>query len=361
MNAEPLAISKLDSAEGALRRSPVVSIVIVNTNELHHLRRCLPAIDRQAYPNYRVLLIDNNSTDGSLEWVRLNHPGVQIVENGRNLGYAGANNVGFQHAAGDYVAVLNPDTEVAADWLDLLVEVCESDSTIGLATPQVLHMDRPAAVNACGNDVTYTGLTFCRGLDQPAEDFEQVEDVPAVSGAAFVIRKSVLDQIGGFDESFFVYYEDTDLSLRAQLAGYRCVCVPAAKVLHKYVFKLSPRKCFYQERNRYYALLKLLRWPTLLAMLPGLLISEVLVWGYLLMRGPSFLLAKLSSYASLLRCFPRLLADRRRVQKLRRVGDRALVRSFGSRLTLAQTSTSEISNPGSMASNVGQRRSLRSA
>jgi GT2 family glycosyltransferase len=96
----------------------------------------------------------------------------------------------------------------------------------------------------------------------------------------------VLDEIGPFDESFFVYFEDTDLSLRAQLAGYECLYVPKALVRHKYVFKLSPRKCFFQERNRYVALLRLFRWPTLVALVPMFLLSELIVWGYLVLRGP---------------------------------------------------------------------------
>ena len=102
-------------------------------------------------------------------------------------------------------------------------------------------MDHPDRINACGNDVTFTGLTFCRGLDQPVAEYTSVERVAAVSGAAFVIRRKVLDEIGPFDESFFVYFEDTDLSLRALLAGHDCLVVPQAIVRHQYIFKLSPQ------------------------------------------------------------------------------------------------------------------------
>jgi hypothetical protein len=184
-----------------------------------------------------------------------------------------------------------------------------------------------------------TGLTFCRGLDQARDEFPLPERVAAVSGAAFVIRKEVLREIGPFDETFFVYFEDTDLSLRALLAGYDCLYVPTAIVQHKYVFKLSPRKCFYQERNRYVALLRLFRWPTLLALVPSLLLSELIVWSYLLLRGPQTMWAKFTSYFAVFASLPRIVRHRRRVQALRRVSDRVILVRFGTRLTLAQTAS----------------------
>ena len=262
-----------------------------------------------------------------------------VIRNERNLGYAGANNVGFEHAQGELIAVLNPDTEVDADWLIEIVAALEANPRAGLATPKVVQMDRPDRINACGNDVTFTGLTFCRGLDQRIDKFMSPERVSAVSGAAFVIRKDVLDEIGPFDESFFVYFEDTDLSLRALLAGYECLYVPRAWVQHKYIFKLSPRKCFYQERNRYVALLRLFRWPTLVALVPLLLLSELIVWGYLVLRGPRQMWAKLQSYFAVLAALPQIVRQRREVQALRRVRDRDILARFGRRLTLAQTSS----------------------
>jgi GT2 family glycosyltransferase len=328
-----------DDRRLAIGAPPLVSIVIVNTNELHHLQRCLPALFRQTYPNYEVLIVDNASTDASIEWVAETYPQATIIRNQANLGYAGANNVGFDHARGEFIAVLNPDTEVDPLWLVELVAVLQASPEIGLVTPKVVHMDRPAAINACGNDVTITGLTFCRGLDEPADRFNELQRVPAVSGAAFVIRHDLLDRIGPFDKSFFVYFEDTDLSLRAQLAGYTCVFVPRAIVRHQYIFKLNPRKCFYQERNRYVTIFRLFRWPTLIALTPAMLLSEVIVWGYLVLRGPRIMWAKLCSYAGVIAALPQVISDRRRLGAIRGVPDREILRQLGTRLTLAQTAT----------------------
>ncbi len=323
---------------------PRVCIVIVNTNELHHLRKCLPAIYAQDYSNFEVLIVDNVSTDGSLEWVAANFPAARIVRNKSNLGYAGANNVGFDNATGDYVAVLNPDTQVEPAWLKELVGALEADPAAGLATPKIVHMNRPEFLNSCGNEISITGLTFCRGLDQPVSAFSKPEKLSAISGAAFVIRRDVLARIGGFDESFFIYYEDTDLSIRALIAGYDLLYVPTAVVKHLYIFKFSPRKCLFQERNRYSSLLKNLRWPTLLILTPALMLSELIVWGYLCLRGPAHMWAKLKSYFAVLGSAGRILSERKKIQTLRRARDRDITARFGRTLTLAQTASPWIAN-----------------
>jgi GT2 family glycosyltransferase len=315
---------------------PRVSIILVNTNELHHLKPCLHSIFQQTYPNFEVLLVDNASTDGSLEYVREAYPSVKIIQNTTNLGYAGANNVGFKHANGELVAVLNPDTRVNPDWLIELVPLMQAQQ-IGLATPKILLFDQPNLINTCGNQVTFSGLTFCRGLAQARQCYPVPEIVSAVSGAAFVIQKSLLDQIGGFDERFFLYYEETDLSLRAALAGYSCLYVPAAIVYHQYTFKFSPQKAFYQERNRLFCLLKTFRWRTLLALLPSLLVAEIVAWGYACLHGPGHLVQKFCTYTWLIANRSQVLAARRTVQALRRVSDRAILEHFDCRLNFTWT------------------------
>ena len=320
-------------------RLPKVSIIIVNTNELHHLQRCLPSIFKQRYPNYEVIVIDNASVDGSINYIEENFPTIRVIQNKVNLGYAGANNVGFQKADQKYIAVLNPDTEVDSNWLQELINALENNKKAGLATPKILLMDKPQKINACGNNITYSGLTVCRGLEQPAEKYTKPDVVSAVSGAAFVIKREVLEKIGGFDESFFIYYEETDLSLRALLAGYQCLFVPTSIVLHKYAFRFTPKKCFYQERNRYYSLLKTLKWPTFFALLPELLLSELLAWGYVLLKGPEHIESKFRSYLWLIQNRSLILESRRKTQKLRVSSDRTILKTFSHQLTFAQTTS----------------------
>ena len=151
------------------------------------------------------------------------------------------------------------------------------------------------------------------------------------------IKRSVLEKLGGFDEGFFMYYEDTDLSLRAVLAGYTCLYVPTSVVYHQYTFRFSPLKCFLQDRNRYVALLKTLRWRTLIVPLPSLLLSELVAWGYAFLRGLQHVLSKFRSCLWLIRNFSKILEARSRIQVLRKVDDRVILARFSHRLTFAQT------------------------
>jgi GT2 family glycosyltransferase len=317
--------------------SPRVSVIIVNTNELHHLRKCLPAVTRQSYPDYEVIVVDNASTDGSLEFIEREFPAVRIVRSSTNIGYTGANNLGFQASNAAYLAVLNPDTEVDEDWLGELVGALEARPDVGLATSKILLMDQPDVINACGNVISVAGLTFCRGIGRPANEFSRVEEVPAVSGAAFLIRRSTLQEIGPFDADFFIYLEETDLSLRALLAGYKCLYVPTSKLYHKYIFKFSERKCFDIEKNRYYMLAKSFRFRTLLLISPILLFAELLIWGFMLTKGPRYVWQKLRSYAWLWHNRSKIRAAHAATQKIRRISDRALFLQLAPRLQFEQT------------------------
>jgi len=313
-----------------------VSIVIVNYHTAAHLPRCLGSLAALSYPDYEIILVDNSPGDGAAEYVAEHFPDVVVVRSETNLGYAGGNNLGFQYATGDYVAVLNPDTWVDARWLSELVAALEADPAAGMATSKILMMDDPSRVNTCGNEITFTGITVCRGLGQPADRYNAVEVVSAISGAAFLIRRAVLDEIGAFDAEFFLYYEDTDLSLRAMLAGYHCLYVPTSIVHHQYVFKFSALKCYYQERNRYVSLLRTLRWRTLCALTPCLLASEAIAWGYVLLSGREHAWSKLRSYGWIVQHRQEILAARRRIQASRRVDDGVLLQRFSARLSFTQ-------------------------
>ena len=181
--------------------TPLVSVIIVNINGRHHLAKCLPAVTRLDYDNYEVIVVDNDSLDGSPAYIAQHFPSVRVIESSTNLGYAGANNLGFLLARGDYLAVLNPDTIVEDRWLSELVKALEANPKAGLATSKIFMMDDPSRINACGNQITVSGITYCRGVGSPAIEFAAEEDVTAVSGAAFIIRRSVLEEVGPFDQN----------------------------------------------------------------------------------------------------------------------------------------------------------------
>jgi GT2 family glycosyltransferase len=317
-------------------RQPRASIIVVSTNELHHLRDCMPSLARQSYREFEILLVDNGSTDGGPEYVERDFPSVRVLRNGANLGYVGANNRGFAEAVGEYLVVLNPDTEVAPNWLGELIRTMDRHPEAGMATSRICHFGRRDLINTCGNDVHITGLAFCRGLDEPVEAFDEPARVAAVSGCSFIIRRSVLEDVGGFDRDFFIYLEDTDLSIRVNLAGYEIRYVPGSIVYHKYLLKLGPQKFFFLERNRLVLLAKNFRWSTLAALCMALLLSEAMTWTYAALHGREYVLAKWRTYAWLFRNWSGVLQRRAAVQRRRRIGDRELLRLLAWRFPLGQ-------------------------
>ncbi|MPZ17098.1 MAG: glycosyltransferase [Luteitalea sp.] len=342
------AMPAASSATAALATplaTPLVSVVVVTHNSADDIACCVSSLGSQTWSHWELIVVDNASTDDTVARVQASWPQARLIRRDENVGYAAGNNMGFRHARGDVLAVLNPDTRVAPGWLEPLVEALGRDPQVGLATPKIALIDRPSLINTCGNAVTFAGLTVCRGLEAPVTAYTQAEDVAAVSGAAFVIRRDVLEAIGGFNESFFTYYEDTDLSLRARVAGWRCRFVPASLVQHKFHFRMSPSKCYWIERNRYAALAQNLRWPTLLALLPALAFSELVVWTYVIGGGPGLIAAKLRSLRWLLTHTGEIRRNHRVVQRLRRTPDRELLRSFTSKLTLTQTVPPVIARP----------------
>lgn len=317
--------------------APRASVIIVNYNGQDYLDACLRSLGGGDDPEYEIILVDNASSDGSAEHVAAHYPRVQLIRSESNLGFGAGNNLGAKEARGEYLAFLNPDTTVEPGWLEPLISVLESDPGIGLATALVLLMDEPDRINTCGNDMHLTGLTLCRGMGAHRNTLSTESEVSAVSGAAFAARRDLFKDLGGFDESFFLYVEDSDLSLRARLAGYRLVCVPQAVVHHDYRLHFGPQKTFYQERNRTVMLLKSFRWPTLLILSPALVLGEVVTWGFLLLRERGQWSQKLRALGWIVRHWGRILECRRHTQALRQVRDRELLRPLVYKLSYEQT------------------------
>lgn len=318
------------------------SVIIVNYNGGQYLEQCLATLLPTIGPEDEVLVVDNGSTDGSADRVEREFPSIRVVRSSVNGGFGYGCNLGASRARGEYLVFLNPDTTVKPGWLEGLILALD-DPQIALATPCILLMDAPERVNTLGNDVHYTGLAFCRGIGASRPVTGGIEDVAAVSGAAFAVRRQVWEALGGMDEAFFLYVEDTDLSWRAALAGYRCVVVPQSVVHHCYTLRFGPDKIFYQERNRYRMLLKCFRRPTLLLLLPALLLAEIVTWGFVLTRYPHRWREKWRAWVWTARHWRETMARRWEVQAVRRASDRALLARCTHRLAYAQA------HPGRLA------------
>lgn len=329
------------------------SIIIVSYNGWQDLERCLASLENAgtfASKDYEVIVVDNCSTDDSPQQVEWNFPSVRLVRSSRNLGFGEGNNLGAQLARGEVLVFLNPDTTVAPDWLKPLLQALESDATAGMATSRILMMNDPERVNTCGNDLHLSGLSLCRGLGETGSNSKPdgFVQVAAISGAAFAIRRELFERIGGFDETFFLYMEDTDLSVRVQIAGYCCVYVPDSVVYHDYELNFGPMKTYYQERNRYLMLFKSMRWATLFVLLPALLLAEAVTWGFILLRDRARFKNKLFAYVWVIYWWREILEKRRQTQRLRRVPDRVLLLRMTSTLDFAQVGSGWVANVSHM-------------
>ncbi len=216
---------------------PRVWVVIVNWNGREDTLACLRSLESLDYRGHDVLVVDNGSQDGSVEAIRASFPSVTVMENGRNLGFAGGNNVGIAHAVdrgADYVLLLNSDTEVAPGLLSALVEVGEADPTVGMLGPKIYYYDAPNVIWSAGGTVDAWGRTGHLRADEPDDGSpEGVRLVDYVTGCAILVKRCVVERIGAFDERFFAYFEETEWCARARRAGYKVAYVPSGVVWHK--------------------------------------------------------------------------------------------------------------------------------
>jgi GT2 family glycosyltransferase len=308
-----------------------VSIVVVNYNGGERVSDCVEMVFADSYSAREIFVVDNASTDIShslLEEIASRHPEITVLWSKQNLGYAGGVNLAMTAARGDYVAVMNMDVAVSTGWLEPLVMFLEEHPEAGAVNPLILLADGKR-INAVGQDVHVTGLGFNRRLGRPAVDAGTIpERVSGIQGSAFVVRRALLDRLGGMDATGFLYHEDVNLSWTLQLIGFALYCVPESVVNHDYSLSMYPAKLHLLERNRLAMLLTLLRWSSLLLLAPALIITEAMIWGYCIIRGPSFLCAKLSSYRWVLRRLGKLGERRKFMKSERTVSDWTLLKNL---------------------------------
>jgi GT2 family glycosyltransferase len=246
-----------------MMRPPFVSTIILNTNRKEDTLAALTSLAACDYPNNHCIVLDNASMDGSVEAIRSCFPDVEVIELSQNLGYAGNNNVGIRAAldqGADWIFVLNEDTVLASDCITRLIEAGESDPRIGIVGPMVYHFDEPDVIQSAGGRMDRDWRVWHLAqneLDQG--QFTAPHAVEWISGCAIMVRRAVIEQIGGLDERFFYYWEETEWCLRARENGWTIVHIPKAKLWHKGVqrnYQPGPNITYYSTRNRFLMLSK---------------------------------------------------------------------------------------------------------
>lgn len=280
------------------KESPLVSIVVVSFNEINHIDASLDALMKQTYPNYEVIVYDNGSNDGTVEHVGNHYPQVKIVSSKENLGFGGANNEAARISNGKYIAFLNCDAYVAADWLEPIVELLESYATIGSVGAELRCTENPEIILSHGTSIHLSGVSYARDRGKRACPSDPIE-VGGISGGAFVMNRELFIKTGGFESMFFLYYEDTDLSIRIRLLGKRCMVITSARVYHNCESRFGNRKVFYLERNRYLSLFSLMSPAMLLLMFPSMLVFELISWAYCLLNGKGAIESKVNAWRAI--------------------------------------------------------------
>jgi hypothetical protein len=236
---------------------PAVVAIVLNWNNLPDTLECVASLRRSDWPNLSVWVVDNDSREDPTGPVSASHPGVRVIRNPRNEGYGGGNNTGLRHAlqeGADYALILNNDVTMAPDTVRCLVEGAEADPRIAMATPTVLYYDRPTEVYWDGGIIDWeTGDPHHRSTTLPVEG--EVRRSEWLDGCAVLVRLSALREIGLMDERYFLYFEDTDWSMRARSLGWSNAVVLRAKAWHKVSRSTggfaNPAVHYYYARNRY--------------------------------------------------------------------------------------------------------------
>jgi GT2 family glycosyltransferase len=245
---------------------PIVYIVIINWENFKETIECLDSLKKISYQNYRIVIVDNGSKNDSVQILRKNYPQYTLIQSKKNLGFAGGNNLGIKYALkqnAQYILLLNNDVVVKDNFLEPLIEFAEKDSMIGVVQPKILKKDNPQLIDSCGQEIFDDGKVGDIGASSSDRNLPEPKEIFGACAAAALFKSIVFKKSGIFDESFFIIFEDVDLSFRIRLKGYKTFLVPGSVVLHKRgvssELSIDNLKFFYHNRNLLFLLLKY--WP----------------------------------------------------------------------------------------------------
>ena len=307
-----------------------IAIILPTYNGKSFLPDCLKSLDNQDYPQdlLTIIVVDDNSQDGTVEYLQENYPQIKIISNQKNRGFAAVNNQGHllaQKYNPDYLVLLNQDTIVEPNWLKSLIGTMLSEENIAIVQPKILLHPETKLINSFGNSIHFLGFGFCNYY-RHADDLPASHpfELPYASGAACLIDIKALDKVGLFDDRFFMYHEDVDLGWRLRLAGHKIMFDPLAVVYHKYNYSKAVYKFYHMDRNRWIVMLQNYHWATLLLFAPMLIVMEAGIFLFSIKNG--WFKEKIRGWWWIFNNLKGIMTRRAEIQsKIRRVKDRKIV------------------------------------
>ena len=259
------------------KKDCMVSVVIPNYNGMQYIERCLESLKRQSFQEFETIFVDNGSEDRSVAYVRERFPWVRLICLAENTGFCGAVNVGIRESRGEYVVLLNNDTEAEAEFLKALYDGIRAKENAFSCAALMLQFQERELVDDAGNFYNALGWAFARGKGKSEERYQKECRIFSSCGGAAIYRKKLVEELGYFDEEHFAYLEDTDLGYRAQICGYENWYLPEARVYHVGSGTSGSRynqfKIRYSSRNNIYMIYKNMPLAQLFLNLPFLVVG----------------------------------------------------------------------------------------
>ncbi len=321
---------------------PTVDIIIPHYKRRDMLERCLDSLEKTSYPAMGIIVVDNGGTEAGLVFLVKRYRNARLLRLTENLGYAGGCNAGLKYSTADYVVFMNDDTEHYPLWLETLVHAALADENTGALQPKILslsnfHKGKKVFdyAGAAGGMIDRLGYPWCLGrtfstIEPDRGQYDSGQEIFWASGVAMFVKRTVAEEMGGFDEDFFMQMEEIDLSWRIKLAGYHVRSVPSSVVLHEGGSSLqggTAEKVYFNHRNNLAMILKNRSMAGLLWVIPSRFLLEVAAALFFLTQFPGALKKSGAVFRALaynIRKLACTMKKRQKVQAMRIVGDRTI-------------------------------------
>ena len=317
-----------------MNKTPLVSIIILNFNAGKLLLNCIESLTKLAYQNIELIIVDNVSTDNSQNQCKEKFPQVKLIQNKKNSGYCGGNNVGIKNANGEFIIILNPDTIVESNLIEELLDAYNIHGE-GLYQPKILSLEDKSILQSTGNMIHVFGFGFAR--DKGNQDNNEIKETTKIGYAAgtclFALKETFL-KLKLFDEFLFLYHDDLDIGWRASQKEINSYIVPQTTIYHaeSYSLKWSKKKFFWLERNRRYCLMTHYSPDTLKIIRKELWITELLIWAVYFSKG--YLTAKIKAELELRKNKKFIIKKQIEIENEKRISDVELIKTFPDRIEI---------------------------